>query len=412
MKILIAAFACSPYEGSEPGVGWAAVCRIAMRHDVWVLADDANRSNWEKGAREKLIPTNVQVRFLRKFTAYSENRLIARCQSWLRYASFSQQVLGAALMWHKEIGFDLCHQVTIAAWRIPSPLWQLPIPFVWGPVGGAGHIPPAFRAMLSPQARTFEAIRDLSTWYAKQSKAFRDCITNTSVVIAANQETQNFLIPFRGDKSMFKLNVSSISASKVAEFRPLCNSEREGPLRLFAGGNMVGGKGISLALKALDIVAREQIDFEYTVAGGGPEVEAMKILANKLGIADKVTFHSGYSGDAYIRALQESEVYFLPSLRETMGMTLVEAILAGCYPVVADISAQGEIVRMVGGTAIKADTMHTMIRGLADGILWCAHNRRELHRLATGFAEKIAEEFSAERYDAILEHCYDLAKRR
>lgn len=411
MKILIAAFACSPYHGSEPGVGWTAVCRIAMRHDVWVLVDDENRSGWEEGVREKLIPSNVQVRFLRKFTAYSKNRLIARCQSWLHYASFSRQVLRAALTWHSEIGFDLCHQVTIAAWRMPSPLWQLPIPFIWGPIGGAGCIPPAFRAMLSPQARTFEAIRDLSTWYARRSKAFRKCITNTSVVIAANEETRNFLIPFRGEKSMFKLNVSSISPSKVAEFRPLCHAKREGPLRIFAGGNMVGGKGISLALKALAIVASEQIDFHYIVAGGGPEVEAMKVLANRLGIADKVTFHPGYSGAAYIEVLQASEVYLLPSFRETMGMTLVEAILAGCYPVVADISAQGEIVRMVGGTAIKAETMQAMIRGLADGILWCASNRDELQQLAIGFAEKIAEEFSSEHYDSILEHCYDLAKR-
>ena len=182
MKILVSAYACNPYGGSEPGVGWAAVCRISLNHDVWVLADIHNREGWDKAAREGVIPPNVQVRFLRDRSRCSSNRFIAHLQSWLNYASFNRQVLAAAEAWHREIGFELCHQVTIAAWRMPSPLWQLPIPFVWGPIGGAGYIPPAFRSMLSPAARLFEKARDINTAIASRSPAFKKCITNTAVV--------------------------------------------------------------------------------------------------------------------------------------------------------------------------------------------------------------------------------------
>ena len=172
-KILVSAYACNSYLGSEPGVGWTAVCRIARDHKVYVLADANHKVSWEKARSEEIIPANVEVKFIRKPTKYLENRFIARIQSWLWYTSFNRLVLSAAQEWHEEQNFDLCHQVTIAAWRLPSPLWRLPIPFIWGPIGGAGYIPKPFRSMLSPAARVFECVRDIQTFIASRSSTFK-----------------------------------------------------------------------------------------------------------------------------------------------------------------------------------------------------------------------------------------------
>ena len=62
MKILISAFACNPYQGSEPGVGWTAVCRITKIHDVFVLTDSHNREGLER-ARVENIPPTIQNTF-------------------------------------------------------------------------------------------------------------------------------------------------------------------------------------------------------------------------------------------------------------------------------------------------------------------------------------------------------------
>ncbi len=412
MKILVSAYACNPYGGSEPGVGWAAVCRIALHHDVWVLADIHNREGWEKGARESVIPPNVQVRFLRDHSACSSNRFIAHIQSWLNYANFNRKVLAAAVSWHREIGFELCHQVTIAAWRMPSPLWQLPIPFVWGPIGGAGYIPPAFRSMLSPAARLFEKARDINSVIASRSPAFRKCIKNTAVVFAANEETEILLRPFRGDRPLVRLPIASIAEEKVIRFRrPESNQTTNGPLRLFAGGNMEGRKGVSLALRALAIVARNQVPFHYTIAGGGPEIPALRKLAEQLGLNEMVEFHPGFQGDDYIKALQNTDVYFLPSFRESTPVTLLEAYLAGCYPVVADTSAQGEIVRLVGGHAVAVDNINQLIEGLAEAVIWCANHRSRLQNLAADSARHVAEHFSSARYLKTLKKAYETANQ-
>jgi glycosyltransferase involved in cell wall biosynthesis len=326
------------------------------------------------------------------------------------FAAFNRLILDAAAEWHSEETFDLCHQVTIAAWRMPSPLWRLPIPFVWGPIGGAGFIPPVFRSMLSLPARLFETLRDASTWYVSRSQAFRQCIEKTKIVIAANQETQDFLNPFRNPRHMIRLPSGSITPQRIRKFaRPESALILGRALRLFAGGNMEGRKGVSLALRALQKVVEAGVDFHYTVAGGGPEFRSLQLLAAQLGLSDKVTFHPGYQGQDYVDALHDTEVYFLPSFRETTPATLLEAYLAGCYPVVADTSAQGEIVRMAGGHAIDATNEEEMVLRLTQAIIWCSENRSELQGLAAKSKSIIIDYFSAERHDAVLEEIYTMA---
>ncbi|MEO7098030.1 MAG: glycosyltransferase family 4 protein [Luteolibacter sp.] len=409
MKILVSAYACDPFRGSEPGVGWTAVCRMARNHEVFVLTDIHNREGWDRGAKEGIIPKNVHVRFLRDHSACSRNRFIAHLQSWTNYSSFNRQVLTAAESWHREIGFDLCHQVTIAGWRMPSPLWRLPIPFVWGPIGGAGYIPPAFRAMLSPSSRAFEFARDVNTFISMRSRAFRNCIRNTAVVFAANEETEELLKPHREGRPLIRLPIASISGEKVEEFRRPTGASLTGPLCLFAGGNMEGRKGVSLALRALAKVAATGIDFRYTVAGGGPEIPSLKQLSTQLGLDEHVEFHPGFSGKAYIEALHTAHVYFLPSFRESTPVTLLEAYLAGCYPVVADTSAQGEIVRLAGGIAVPVNDMEALIDGLAQAVIDCEQHRAELPAKVAESQQRLIAHFDSTRYDLALVEAYGIA---
>ncbi len=392
-------------------MGWTAVTRIAILHEVCVLTDFHNQKGWERGFAEGIVPANVKVRFLRDKSACSENRLIAHLQSWLNYRDFTRQVLAAAREWHAEENFDLCHQVTIAGWRMPSPLWKLPIPFVWGPIGGAGYIPPAFRKMLSPSARLFERARDLNSWWAARSQAFRDCIRETSVVFAANEETEIFLKPYRGDRALVRLPIVSISAEKAAAFRrPEGKDMAGGPLRLFAGGNMEGRKGVSLALRALSKAGARGLDYRYTIAGGGPEIPSLRKLADELGIMANVDFHQGFRGADYIAALQNHHVYFLPSFRESTPVTLLEAYLAGCYPVVADTSAQGEIVRLAGGTAVPLTDIEGLVDGLADALLECDANRARLSVENEKSLAILREYFHSDRYDREIAAAYGMER--
>jgi hypothetical protein len=44
--------------------------------------------------------------------------------------------------------FDLVHHLTMQGYREPGFLWQLPLPFVWGPAGGHAQMPWRYFSML------------------------------------------------------------------------------------------------------------------------------------------------------------------------------------------------------------------------------------------------------------------------
>lgn len=404
MNVLISAIACDPTGGSEGSVGWNAVQLIAERHDVRVLVHASCEEAWRRARAEGLVPPNVEARFLCSAKPWHPNRMIARLQSWSRYMEFNRHVLAAALAWHGEKAFDLAHHVTYATWRVPSPLWRLPVPFIWGPIGGAANFPNAFFPILSPSARAFEALRKFSAAAGRRSRGFRDCVENSTLVIAANVESEDFLRPYRGGRAMTRLPVTYLTADKIERFRrPAGHTRRPGSLRLFAGGNMIGSKGLALAVRALAKVKSDGVDFHYTIAGGGPEYPKIQALVKELRLCNEVTLHPGFQGDDYPAALRDSDIYFLPSFRETTPITLIEALLAGCHPIVADASAPGELMRELGGDAVAADSPEEMVEGLATAVLAFSRDGAEAD-IAESLVTALTDKFSRETYrDAIME---------
>src|ERR1700726_1584361 len=126
MKILISAITCNPYSGSESYFGWSAVQCLSKDHELWVLTSSRNQSDLEHAKSHAVVPQNVRFAFLGgPFKPWHANRWIARFQNWKEYYSFSAKCLAVARELHRKVQFDLVHHVTVATWRVGSPLWKL-----------------------------------------------------------------------------------------------------------------------------------------------------------------------------------------------------------------------------------------------------------------------------------------------
>src|SRR5579863_1441213 len=137
MRILLSAYACRPNAGSEPGVGWNWATHLAARGmDVHVLVAKRNQEPVEAGLRLNPIP-NIKFTFVPvpyKWTKKNEA---------VHYALWQIAALKAARELSSKIQFQLVHHVTYASVHVPSQLWRLGIPVVFGPVGGGQTAPPA-----------------------------------------------------------------------------------------------------------------------------------------------------------------------------------------------------------------------------------------------------------------------------
>ena len=413
MKILLSAIACHPEYGSEGGVGWKAATALSKRHEVHVLT-----STSEKQAVERALATGehagLSFTYFGKDAPYHENRLVARLQSWARYLAWTQQSLEIARALTAQQPFDVAHHVTYSSWRVPSPLWRLDSPFIWGPVGGAAEYPSHLLGKLATRSAIYELMRRVSNQQATRSSALRDCAQNSAAVIASNKETFDKLLVLRGrSDGMHLLFPTFFNDQQIAMFRcDPADKPPADPIRLFAGGNIIGSKGLVFALEALKITTQRGIKWRLAVGGYGPEVPFLKKRARALGIDQWIDFHMGFSGEDYTRKLKESHVFILPSFRENAGITMLEAMLAGCVPVIVDASAQAGMVTDDCGFKIPVTTAKEISQGLADALVTLARNPTLRVAMGQAAAKSVAGTCREETYTSSIERIYHQAIHR
>ena len=417
MNILIAATACRPNAGSEAYVGWQAVSQLRLEHNLWVLT-----SEWCRGGIEAFLEMNPDWRNVRFVYVddrdgalpYSENRMIARLQSWMRYRKWCRYAFVATNKLNQEIKFDLAHHVTYATWRMGSPLAGIGVPWIWGPIGGGEVFPLRMIPVLSPVAAIFEIVRAANTWLAKKSPSVRIAVRDAALVVPNNPETESLFVSLGVPKERIRHLCQSFLPEERLERlkRKAWITPRQcGELRCIAGGNLEGRKGVAIALHALVQLKREGIPFRYSYLGRGPELAHLKALAVRLEIAERVNFVDSLSGDEYVQALQSSHVYLLPSLREGVPVTQMEAMAAGCVPVVADCGGAGPMASSAGSKPVKVSTPAAMAQHIGDTLRSIWENPEEWSNLSVKASQGIFKGYSAGNYRAMINRYYEMAVR-
>jgi glycosyltransferase involved in cell wall biosynthesis len=116
------------------------------------------------------------------------------------------------------------------------------------------------------------------------------------------------------------------------------------PLRAFAAGNLEGRKGIAIALQAIFFAKKAGVRVEYHVTSRGPELDHLQRLAKRLQLTDQVILGERFDVADFAAALATFDIVLLPSLRDGAGLSIMEAMLAGCVPIVADWCGPAEFV--------------------------------------------------------------------
>ena len=417
MKILVAAIACSPILGSEAYVGWSAVRALSRNHELWVIINNLAREGAQAAVAKGEVPENIHFichgRSREEFvktvlSPWHPNRLIARLGSWLNYWEWNNGLLELARKLHAQVGFDLIHHVTYATWRVGSPLVELGIPFVWGPISGGENMPIRFMSMLSWESCTFEFMRKASDILSARSARVRRTARRSSHIFGANKETMSLVVSLRGnDRGVSRLAQTFFDEEKIQRFYAKPGTKNfSGSLRLFAGGNLEGRKGVAMVVRALYHVHARGIAFDYVYAGFGPERDHLKKLVEKFRLSDLIHLIDAFSGRAYIDQLFSSHLYLLPSLRDGAPVTLMEAMLAGCVPIVLDAGGPGEIVTEDCGFKIPPISPSYVVTQIERIIVGIHEDRTKLNQLSEAARERIQKTYSIRSYLTAVESSY------
>nr|NJM03239.1 glycosyltransferase family 4 protein [Desulfobacula sp.] len=109
-------------------------------------------------------------------------------------------------------------------------------------------------------------------------------------------------------------------------------------------GRFLYWKGMHLGLRAIAEVAKQFSDIQLTMVGEGTEESEWKKQAQELGIASKTEWIPWLSKQDLIKLYQTHHLFLFPSLHDSGGMVVLEALAQGLPVVCLDLGGPGVII--------------------------------------------------------------------
>lgn len=398
MKILLSAFACDPQFGSDEEVGWRWAVEAARQgHQVCVLTRASHREAIEAElARSGTLP-GLRFEYV---DAPRVHALLARINRRNHLYYYLWQWLGLqraqALLAQGE-RFDLVHHVTWVSFRQPSFLGTLGLPFVFGPVAGGDEIPPGYARRFSFRQRLMEGARRALNACVRFDPLMRQTFRSATRLYVTSPAHLRRLPAFARAKARVELAIAS--APTPAGVR----TSGGGQQRLLFVGRALGLKGMDYGLEAFARAQRQRPGLRLSVVGDGPELARWQAQAAALGVADAVQW-LGWLPRAQVQDLYAShDALLCPSLRDSGGFVVLEALQAGLPVVCFALGGPGVMVDASVGAAVAAELdQDATIQRYAQALL------EVLDRAATdpGLAAACQARAARYRWDALLQRIY------
>ena len=358
MRILLSAYACRPNAGSEPGFGWNWATHLAARGmDVHVLVAQRNRGPIEEGLRGNSIPS---LHFNYVGVPYEW----AKKNESVHYVLWQRAALNAARELSRQFQFDLAHHVTYGSVHVPTQLWRLGIPVIFGPVGG-GQTAPKSMLKYFGSDKSKEKLRSLTTKALKSSPLHRYWLRQMSFVLAANHDTLSLV------RALDCQNASLMCDTGISEdyfaLKPRTFRTQNGPLKLLWVGRILTRKALPLALDALN---RVDENVTLTIAGedsNGPDATLQMIRKRRLGHR---VFWKGtrLSYQELRRAYGQHDAMLFTSLRDSFGSQLLEAMAMGLPIITLDLHGAHDHVPDAASIKVPVGKPEQTINNLAVAI--------------------------------------------
>ena len=403
LKVLVSAYACSPYKGSEPAVGWGFVSELAHRHDLWVIVEEEKfRTDIERYLADKPeFALSVRFFFLHK----RRNRLLRKLwppSYYWYYRRWHQDAYVLAQQLQQDVDFDVAHQLTMVGFREPGYLWKLGVPFVWGPIGGMGLFPLRFWRVIGGYGALYYLGYNLfNLWQMRFSTRPKLAAKAAGGrLIAATSENRAKAEKYWGCSSSL---ISEVGLPRTTTVRPSKRSPSE-QLRIVWTGLHIPRKALNLALEAVANLPVE-VNWKLHVLGNGPRTPMWQRQSEELGLTERCHFYGWLPRDEAIEIMASGHLMLITSLRDLTSTVTVEALALGLPIVCLDHCGFSDVVDESCGIKVPVTTPRQVVFGLSKAIQRLAQDEDLRHTLATGAVQR-AKKYSWSKKAELVDRIY------
>ena len=404
-RILVEAYECSPVRAHAPGSAWQILSRLANIYDIWIITEETVfKDEVEEHFRQNpFLSEHMTFHFLprRRPEGFDRTRPAIPIREILEYKEWGKRSYLFAKTLHRKIGFDLAHHLRSDSFRVPGFLWQLPIPFVWGPTGGTDNIPWEMLDILGPKGKIRYAIRNIiNTMQLKYSPVVRRAVKRTDCLISQTSKDKENIFKVHGILSILVHEQACNSVSGTCHhYDPGRN------LNIAWIGRCVTSKALPFLLK---VISRPGIRDKVTlhIAGNGPKWESWKRMANDLNVDSQCIWYGWLAQKTTSDLLNSCDILAFTSVLEATSATVMESLSLGVPVICFNRCGFGDVINNQNGISIryhnKSQAMDHFSRAIESLIL----RPEKLAHLSQG-ALKAASRYSWDNLVAKIRDCYE-----
>ena len=283
--------------------------------------------------------------------------------------------------------------MTFVKYSTPSFLAFLPIPFIFGSVGGGEATPPGFEQGFSRKAKLYEWARTAFRWIGEQDPFLRIMVKRAHTIRATTEETATRLRQLGAGQIQVvpAIGLLSEQIEKLGQY-PFPHNHHNQPIRFVSIGRLLHWKGFHLGLKAFAQAGLS--DAEFWVIGEGPELSSLQRQVHQDGIAAQVNFLGRLSRTETFKQLGDCHVLVHPSLHDSGGWVCLEAMAAGRPVICLDTGGPALQVTEQTGFKIPVDCPDQAIKAMSAAMKLAARDHALRLQMGQAGRERVRGHFS------------------
>jgi len=383
MNILYIAYSCNPFAGSEDKIGWCVPYESSKTNKVYVITKEEQREPVEKYLQSHPLE-NIKFYYVDIPNFYK--KIFKGFMYSGRLNVWNRRVLPLAKKISADQKIDVIHQITPIEFRAIGDYGKIAnIKFVCGPLGGGESLPNGLKDYAKGH-EIIEVVRSgINRWYRFKLR-ITGKLNRCDYIMFANRETRDFL-GLDGNVPL----VTEIAADEISiEERTVPKDINKELVFLFAG-RMVYRKGLELLFDAIMEIPDEW-KYIVKIVGTGPELSHLKHRCelNSL-LSAHVQFMGAVEYSEMQREYEMSDVLIMPSIRETTGTVLIEAMSQGMPIITINKFGGAILVDENTGWLYSGENQKSYIAGLKNAMVACIVNPKEVERRGQNARKKVKD---------------------
>lgn len=402
-KIALIAYDLNPMVGSEcrSAYLWLKILAKYYQIDAFVCSvhqDDLENEHFHN-VRFIFIPVPGCVRlFASKTGLYfiSVAFFMRKCKLLLRNKSASET-------------YDVLHFLTPAGVHSFINCSKVcNVPYIIGPLGGGLPTPVNFKNIFKFKEKFLERARIFLYRYMQRNPYWQDYINHACKVIIGTQYLAKRL-PMQATNHT---HIIFDTVVDITEFEMTKREKEADCIKIVYSGKLSPIKGILMLVDAIKLVkAKTNAEIfsklQFIIYGDGPLKERVKNKIVRFGLSNSIILCGHVYRAELIRALKQSDIFCLPTIRENGGGSILEAMAAGLPIITSDYGGPKYSVTEECGIKIKVDDYDQYVNDLAEAIIKLASDESLRLRMGRNARKRVEEEFSLEALEKKVIKIYE-----